>query len=277
MTRKNQRRQTRQTHRKRTPSGGVLGKILIMLAVVAAVVFGVAIFFKVGTVEVQGNSMYGASQIIEASGVEVGDNLLTVNKATVAGNIKALLPYVQSVSIGRSLPDAIIIKVEESQTAFAVTTDTNAVWLISASGKALERRDDLHLNAPDAQKPAKTETDEAEPCPYPQIIGLVLKNPTAGTQVTATDEAALSSALAVLREFDGTGLLSHIRNINVEKDYNIVVQYDSKYEIQLGGSDRMDYKVQYLLAILEQLSAYQSGTIDLTLSEENSARFYPKA
>lgn len=272
MTQKNSKRQSRRTHRSRTPSGGVLGRILIMLAVAAAVIFGVAIFFKVGTVEVQGNSMYSQKQIAEASGVEVGDNLLTVNKATAAGNIKALLPYVQNVSIALSLPDAVIIRVEESTASFAVQTDTNSVWLISASGKALERRDDIVFET--AEKNGEEQSSEEG---YPQIVGLVLHNPTAGTQVSAADAEALNAALTVLREFDGTGLLGHLRSLNVEKSYNIIVEYDDQYTVELGGSDRMAYKVQYLLAILEQLSEYQSGTIDLTLTEENAARFHPKA
>ena len=42
----------------RRPSSGVAVRLIIMLAVVAAIVFGVAIFFKVTTIEVQGNTLY---------------------------------------------------------------------------------------------------------------------------------------------------------------------------------------------------------------------------
>ena len=66
-------------------------------------------------------------------------------------------------------------------------------------------------------------------------------------------------------------------SVNVEKEYDMVVQYDDRYEIDLGSSDRLAYKVQYLQAILEQLSDFQAGTIDLTLSEANRAKFHPKA
>ena len=56
-----------------------------------------------------------------------------------------------------------------------------------------------------------------------------------------------------------------------------MLQYDDRYEIDLGSSDRLDYKVQYLQAILAQLSDFQAGTIDLTLTEANRAKFHPKA
>ena len=48
---------------------GALGKLLIMLAIVAAVVFGVAIFFKVSTIEVQGNTVYSSRIPDKTTGV----------------------------------------------------------------------------------------------------------------------------------------------------------------------------------------------------------------
>ena len=335
------RRAARRQAGRRVPVSNVAGRLVIMLALVAAVVFGVAVFFKVSRVEVQGNSLYSAEQVVQASGIEVGDNLLTLNKATVAGNIITQLPYVEKVSVGRSMPDAVILEVQESTARFAVMSDTNVIWLINSSGKALERYDgltdvtavqtptdetpvetpaeeaavetpteetpadtvqpeetsaDSTADAPADETAADTAADGADTDPVqtatretgdaasplaqtgvPYILGVTVQNPTAGTQVTAVNQQALDAALAVLAEFDGTGLLGHVASINVEKDYNIVVWYDDQYEIQLGGTEKLDYKVQYLLAILEQLSEYQAGTIDLTLTGDDVARFHPRA
>ena len=174
--------------RRPSAGSGMGGKLLIMAALVAAVVFGVAIFFKVGRIEVQGNTIYASDKIIEASGLELGDNLLTVSRATVGGNVKAALPYVDQVSVGRVLPDTVVISVKESQLAFAAATDTNTVWLISPSGKALERID------------ASLQEQ------YPQIIGVTLNNPTAGQTVTAVNQSALDAVLSLFSELDGTGI-----------------------------------------------------------------------
>lgn len=252
-------KQTRAAGKARRVRSTALGKLVIMLAVVAAVVFGVAIFFKVHTIEVQGGSIYSAEQIAEASQIRVGDNLLTVNKALAVGNIKAALPYVEEVSIARSLPDGIIIQVKESSLSFAVMTDTNAAWLISPGGRALER-----------VEPATFEEQ-------PHITGLLISSPTAGQTVSSSTPTALSAALNVLAELDGTGLLEHIRVIDVEKEYDIVLQYDERYEVLLGGTDDMDYKIRYLCSILDQLSEYQAGTIDLTQAAQKKATFQPTA
>ena len=85
----------------------------------------------------------------------------------------------------------------------------------------------------------------------------------------------LDAALAVLSGLDGTGILEHVASINVEKDYDIIVQYDDRYTIRLGGTDDLAYKIQYLTSILAELSDFQAGTIDLTDAANKKATFQP--
>lgn len=313
-------RQNRNRASQHRPSSGVGGKLIIMAAVVAAVVFGVAIFFKVNTVEVQGNSIYSAAEIASASGIQKGDNLFTLNKEAAAGSIKASLPYVETVSVIRFLPDRIVIEVKESDATFAVSSDTNTTWLINSVGKALEQIRDSSVTsvqtpadpepAPDAQPsgdeeagpdaeqapveenvPAQTQTpDTVQPAPAedtqtelsaqqgmpPRILGVTVTNPRAGSVVTATEPQKLDAALAVIAALDGTGILDHIVSINVEKEFDMVLQYDERYEIRLGGTDDLAYKINYLTVILDRLSDFQAGTIDLTFTDSSEARFYSK-
>ena len=335
------RRSGRSDAGKRRPSSGVGSRLLIMAAIVAAVIFGVAIFFKVNTVEVQGNAIYSAEEIRSASGIQKGDNLFTLNKEAAAGSIKASLPYVETVSIIRFLPDKIVIEVKESDATFAVTTDTNTTWLINSVGKALEQISDsapdsaltAEPTAPDAEAPVEEPVEQpventdsenagedeaqqpsenpdsenagedeaqqpsdtagtagrdtaaeasaadnsaiqADGKRIPRILGVTVNSPTVGSVVTATNPASLNAALAVIAELDGTGLLDHIVSINTEKEYDLVLQYDGRYEIRLGGTEELSYKIDYLTVILSKLSDFQAGVIDLTFSDSSEARFY---
>lgn len=333
------RRSGRSDAGKRRPGSGVGSRLLIMAAIVAAVIFGVAIFFKVNTVEVQGNAIYSAEEIRSASGIQKGDNLFTLNKEAAAGSIKASLPYVETVSIIRFLPDKIVIEVKESDATFAVTTDTNTTWLINSVGKALEQISDsapgsaltAEPTAPDAEAPVEEPVEQpventdsenagedeaqqptenpdaasgeqtqqpsdtagtagrdtaaeasaadnsaiqADGKRIPRILGVTVNSPTVGSVVTATNPASLNAALAVIAELDGTGLLDHIVSINMEKEYDIVLQYDGRYEIRLGGTEELSYKIDYLTVILSKLSDFQAGVIDLTFSDSSEARFY---
>ena len=333
------RRSGRSDAGKRRPGSGVGSRLLIMAAIVAAVIFGVAIFFKVNTVEVQGNAIYSAEEIRSASGIQKGDNLFTLNKEAAAGSIKASLPYVETVSIIRFLPDKIVIEVKESDATFAVTTDTNTTWLINSVGKALEQISDsapdsaltAEPTAPDAEAPVEEPVEQpventdsenagedeaqqpsenpdaasgeqtqqpsdtadtagrdtaaeasaadnsaiqADGKRIPRILGVTVNSPTVGSVVTATNPASLNAALAVIAELDGTGLLDHIVSINTEKEYDIILQYDGRYEIRLGGTEELSYKIDYLTVILSKLSDFQAGVIDLTFSDSSEARFY---
>ena len=333
------RRSGRSDAGKRRPGSGVGSRLLIMAAIVAVVIFGVAIFFKVNTVEVQGNAIYSAEEIRSASGIQKGDNLFTLNKEAAAGSIKASLPYVETVSIIRFLPDKIVIEVKESDATFAVTTDTNTTWLINSVGKALEQISDsapdstltAEPTAPDAEAPVEEPVEQpventdsenagedeaqqptenpdaasgeqtqqpsdtadtagrdtaaeasaadnsaiqADGKRIPRILGVTVNSPTVGSVVTATNPASLNAALAVIAELDGTGLLDHIVSINTEKEYDIVLQYDGRYEIRLGGTEELSYKIDYLTVILSKLSDFQAGVIDLTFSDSSEARFY---
>lgn len=242
---------------RRQPNNGTLSKFLVMLAVVAAVILGITIFFRVRDVEVQGNSIYSAAQISQASGVEAGDNLLLVNRAAVAGKIEAVLPFVQDVSVGLILPDTIVVKVVESQLACRVTAESGGVWYINPQGRVLGSSVDGFAGQ------------------LVDLQGFTLASPEAGKQAEASEgmETALEAALTVVREMDGTGLMEQVTIVDTEKPYDIELFCAEQYQILLGGTDELDYKIQYLQVVLDGLDPYQTGTIDLTFDQERVAVF----
>lgn len=254
------RKSNRPTHhkrRRRTSMGGGIGsKLLIMLAIVAAVVLSVVIFFRVQKLEVKGNSVYDTQSVIAASGLETGDHLL-FNKSTVAGRVKAALPYVEQVRIARILPDTVVLEIKESAAVFAVKADDGTTWLMSFSGKLLEP------------------VDAAEAKNHPTMEGFTLAAPEPGEQAHSENTESFEAARTVLAALDGSGLADQITRVDVTKSFDIVLQYRDQFQVKLGGTDQMDYKIQYLAAVLEQLSQYQTGTIDLTFEEEKVARFIP--
>lgn len=250
-------RRRRQTEYRQT---GALAKLLVMLAVVAAIVLGVAIFFRVGTVDVQGNTIYSADQVIMASGLEEGDNLLMVNRFAVAGRIKAMMPYVRDVSVSPSLPDTVVIQVRESDVAVLVQSDVGAQWYLNTDGRVMGT------------------TVEGFRGQIITVDGVTVTAPKAGEPAVAAEGQSdgLDAALQVIRQMEGTGLLEQVTKVDASKSYDLVLWCEERLEIRLGGNEDLEYKIQYLQVILEDLEEYQMGTIDLTFDVERVARFIEK-
>ena len=102
-------------------------QLLTVLAVVAALVLGLAVFFKVETITVTGAEVYSAWTVREASGISEGDNLLTFSHARAGAKIKANLPYVNTLRFGIKLPDTVNIIIEEDDVVYAIQ-DANSQW-----------------------------------------------------------------------------------------------------------------------------------------------------
>ncbi len=250
-------RRRRQTEYRQT---GALQKLLVMLTVVAAIVLGVAIFFRVSTVDVQGNAIYSTDQVIMASGLEEGDNLLMVNRFAVAGRIKAMMPYVRDVSVSPSLPDTVVIQVRESDVAVLVQSDVGAQWYLNTDGRVMGT------------------TVEGFRGQIINVEGVTVTAPKAGEDAAAAEGQAesLTAALQVIRQMEGTGLLEQVTKVDASKSYDLVLWCGDRLEIRLGGNEDLEYKIQYLQVILQDLEDYQMGTIDLTFDTDRVARFIEK-
>ena len=241
------------------PSSGMLSRILIMLAIVGAIVLGVAIFFRVNIIDVQGNVIYSADQVREASGVEVGDNLLTVNRAAINGKIQARMPYVQDVSVGLILPDTVVIQIKESEIAGLVQSDTGSNWYINTQGRVLGS------------------SMEGFSGQIVQLDGFTIVAPKAGDDAQASEDQQenMTAALEVIQQMEGTGLIEQVTSIDAAKSYDLVLYCGDQLEIMLGGTEQLEYKIQYLQVVLDNLEDYQTGIIDLTFDVEQVARFIP--
>lgn len=254
--RRTKRRRQRQREYRQT---GIFARLLVMLAVVVAVVLGVAIFFRVHTVEVQGNKIYSQEQVIEASGLEVGENLLSVNRAAVAGKIKARMPYVRDVSVSPVMPDTVVIQVKESDIAALVRSDVGAQWYLNTDGRVLGSTVDGFQGQ------------------IVELTGFTVTAPKTGEPAVASEGQSenMEAALQVIRQMEGTGLMEEITVLNATKAYDLILYSGNRLEIRLGGSEQLDYKIQYLQLVLEELESYQTGIVDLTFDVKQVARFIP--
>lgn len=260
-TRKKQKRQARHRTRRRI-SPDTWKRLLIMGGVVVAVILSMVIFFRVHDIEVVGNSYYSPEEIVQAAGVAEGDNLLTVSRGRVAGNVMAQLPYVRSVRVTRKLPNALVLTLTEYDTTYAVQ-DTAGMWyLITAGGKVTESVSERDAKA------------------HVQVNDLTIVTPVIGEDLTvfsADEEDKLAAEgqrralLMLLQELEDADLVKEVASVSVPSSFNLSIWYGDRFLVNFGDTDRLDYKFEYLKAVIERQKEYASGTIDLTLREDESA------
>lgn len=252
-------RRRNSNRRRRRGSFGFLYKLLSTLVICAVVVAALTLFFRVDTIEVTGTERYTAQEVIDASGVNTGDNLFLLNKYKVDQNIRAALPYVQELRINRSLPDTLVIQVQECGKPLAVIQDGSA-WLVSPQGKIVEQM------------------EPAAAGDYAVIDGCELLAPSVGTPLALATEygGQQQSLLDLLAALEKAGLLDQVDAIHLGDLSVLRMDYAGRFVVELPYGADYDYKLRFLTAALEKgaIQDNQTGTIQLT-RDDGEVNFIP--
>lgn len=260
-------------------------QLLTVAAVVLAVVLCLIVFFRVNRVNVRNkgtteeepqateateqpqdeiHAYYTAQEVEKASGIEKGDNLLTISKEAVAAKIMAELPYISEVQIRRVLPGTVDITVSEFNVAYAIQATNNAWWLMTRDGKILETTGETEAKTHLTVKGLRAE----DPVPAKDLV-------PEQTEDMAEQNAKKTSLLNILQLMEGYDYCKKIVSIDLTESYDIKLWYGSQFEIHIGNTEELAYKLSYLDGVLRQLKSYQTGVIDLTFTEDKTARFQP--
>lgn len=244
-----------------------LVQLITVTAIVLAMVMGVSIFFRVENVTVSGAEVYSNWSIKEASGIEKGDGLLTFSRARAGALIQANLPYVKSVRFGIKLPDTVNIIVEEEDVVYAIRDQNGTWWLMTSDGRVVEQ------------------TSGAKAANYTQVLGVTLESPEANQQAVATEVTPagtdteetvatvlvtgaqrLSVARQILKQLENNDIVGEAASVDVTRLDDIILWYGTRYQVNLGDSSRLEYKIACMDDVIMQMSTYQSGILDISFT-----------
>lgn len=251
-------------------------QLVSILAVVLALVLCLSIFFRVEVVTVSGNNAYSAWAIREASGIEEGDYLLTFSKARACAKIEAELPYVYSARIGIKLPNTVNIVIEEIDVVYSIQDVDGIWWLMTSEGIIMEQ------------------SNAGEAGSYTKVLGVTLNDPVpeeravafqsapltsateeslpegetqAPTPIVVTEQQKLNAALEILQALELNEVVGEAASVDVTDLSRIILWYGTRYEVNLGDTNNMDYKVACMKATINTLSEYDSGELDVSFTQ----------
>lgn len=233
-----------------------------VVAVVLALLFGMSIFFKVERVTVAGNNKYTVQDIKDASGLQLGENLLTISHAKLSSSIQSKLPYVDSVRIGIKLPDTVKIEIKELDVVYAAEAEDGSWWLIRADGVVVEQ------------------TNNADAEHNTQIKGITLTAPVVGEKAVAAEVPAettesgesipvtvlaseqLNAVISILQYLEQNGIIGDITTVDVTDLSNIEMQYGERFQIRLGDTTELFDKIEDVKQAIDEMESYASGILD---------------
>lgn len=253
-------RRNRHGRRRNRGRFGFLYKLLSVLLIVAAILTGCVVFFRVDEVLVVGQSRYTQEEIVAASGVEQGDNLFLINKLELVERVLARLPYVDELTISRKLPDTLVLSVTEC-VPVAVIQANGAYWLMDAKCKLLEQGD-ISLARGQAQ-----------------ILGLTALGPTVGVGLAAEEEQKLSSLRALLQALNAEQMMGSVKSfIDLTADNEIRFSYGENLTVVFpmitDEFSKYVYRLKLTLWEMDDRATARSGTLDLTY--DNEAHLFPE-
>lgn len=230
---------------------GPLFKLLCILTAAAALTFGATVFFQVETIVVSGNSRYTQEEIIAAVDVHIGDNLFRMNKFQRIEQAEELLPYLESMTIRRSLPSTLTITVKEWE-AVAQVPGGEENWLISVGGKLLEQA------PPDLGAIA--------------VTGLTALAPHPGQPLSVSQEEMprLEALLELLEVLQEQNMIQDVSAIELTAT-RITMEYQGRFTVKLLLNGDFSYRMKVLQEVVPELNERMGedvrGSWDLTQEE----------
>ncbi len=244
-------------HFKRRRRGAVIYTPIAALLIIIIVIFGVSIFFRISDIEVKGAKKYTVQQIMSASGIKIGDNLVFIDSGAVEQNIKVNLPYLSDVEIDKIVPDRVEILVTESQ-PLAVVSFKSSWWILDQQARVLEKTDS-------DTAAGKIEVTGISPTAVPKGLPI---------SVNDSEQTKLSYLVSVLTAIQNAGIAGDVKILDVSNIGGISFSYLGRFSVILGSGENADYKMAKLHEVVAELKPDDKGKIDVS-KENPPARFVP--
>ncbi len=243
----------------------VLTALLLLALIIALVVLHISgsiakqngtktEFLAVTAIDVTEDTRYTPEEIIEASGLFVGESLLVVNKVEAHNAILAQFPYLDYVDVSNSSFSTIHITVRETTVLGAVQL-TDGWMVLGENNHALELL-----------------AEESLPAEMPRIYGADTVAETVGQALLADRDMQICRTLFAAAN---TYALENMSRIDLTEKTNIRIRWKEQIDVVLGNESNLTAQIKALTGILPTLLANNgdaaTGRLDMTSYADDDA------
>ena len=110
---------------------------------------------------------------------------------------------------------------------------------------------------------------------YAMVKGLSLLEPQVGAAIQVSEEEQPSAQLllTLLGLLRDKSMLADVQSIDLSDGASVVLRYLDRFDVTFRWDADFDYKLDYLLAVVERLEINEKGAIDMT--QDGKASFIP--
>lgn len=222
-----------------------LALLLVFFVLVAITTLSLTVFFKTEKVTVVGNTRYDEAQIIEKSGIVMGENLIMLNTSEVSENLKDEFVYIEEVKVKKNIFTGTAQLLIDEEEPFCTLAGEEDFYLISRGGTILERL---------SENPENMYT----------VTGLSITEDMIGKELDSQGNEQLSVLEEIFSAIESTDI-KNITEIDIGDVLNIVINYENRIDVEFGTRTELEYKMKYAKAILESsIKPYERGTLDVS-------------
>ncbi len=223
----------------------------ILISLVLGLIFVaicMAVFLKIEAIEVKGNIRYTREEIVQASGISVGQNLYAIDKKAARAYITADHPYINEVVIRRNLPSTLVFNVSEEKSKY-YTEICGEYFVLSESLRVLERRDSI---------PTVQEGED----PLVLLLLSEVKSAVVGEELEFTKDVTFEYINDFMQNLNNNTMTKDLTEIDMSEKYNIYVNYKGRFRIYIGDNTETEMKLKFAKLMIDTFDENKRGQID---------------
>jgi len=227
----------------------IIGVVTFFVVTVTMSILIYKLFFVIDTLTVSECQHYSAQEVIESSGVNIGDNLFSFSHETVENRLKKKLTYVKSLEIERNIPDEIVFNVTEYDPKYYshIYGDT---YVLSVDMIVLERIEGEEKN------------EDLCMLKLPAVSEAIC-----GEEVKFRSESAENHIKTVCMKLFESSMFDKITVVDFTDEYDISFDYERRVRLNLGAFTDCEIKIRLAEKVMQDEMFESTNKFSVELSD----------
>ena len=214
----------------------------LFLCVAVFCVLALTVLFPIKSFTVTGSEHYTKKEIIAASGLRTGDNIIVASEKQSLKRLRKELPYIEKVTFKRALSGELKIVVTEAEEKAAYQWN-NGYYPVSGENHILRKTGELPEGL--------------------LIIKAKIQKPTVGEDIVFSSKRGKNTYESLLSYANNNGL--NLNELDLSQEVSIAIKTEGRFLVRFGTKNYLEEKFRHLAAMIQKIAPEETGEIDLSM------------